>query len=94
MGPWGIALLVGVAAVTTKTGKVYLKKALKVGIAAGYDAKECVEGLVEKTKEYKDELVAEIKADLRDEHSDDGSSKKVGAKSKSAVSKGNHQAEA
>jgi hypothetical protein len=94
MGPWGIAALLAVAAVTTKTGKVYLKKALKVGIAAGYDAKEAVDGLVEKTKEYKDELVAEIKSDLRDEHSEDGSHKKVGAKSKSAPNKANHQAEA
>ena len=67
MGPWGIAALIAIAAVSTKEGRVYVKKLFKTALRAGYHAKESAGELAGKAKEYKDELIAEIKVDSADE---------------------------
>ncbi len=61
MGPWGIAAIVAVAAFCTETGRTYLKKALKTGIRAGYEAKDAAGELVSKAKDYTEEIAAESK---------------------------------
>ena len=67
MGPWGIAALIAIAAVSTKKGRVYVKKLFKTALRAGYHAKESAGELAGKAIEYKDEIIAEIKADSADE---------------------------
>jgi hypothetical protein len=85
MGPWGIAALVAIAAVSTAEGRVYVKKLFKVVLLAGFHAKETAEEFAGKAIEYKDELVAEIKSE-NDGHASGNHQKK---KSKTAT----HQAE-
>jgi hypothetical protein len=85
MGPWGIAALVAIAAVSSTEGRVLVKKAFKVILLAGFHAKETAEEFAGKAIEYKDELVAEIKSE-NDDHTSANHSKK---KSKTA----SHQAD-
>jgi hypothetical protein len=81
MGPWGIAALVAVVALSTEQGRSYFRKALKSGVRAGCHAKESVVELADKAKDYTDELVAEIRAESEDEHNDhDGPKSKRKAK--------------
>jgi hypothetical protein len=68
MGPWGIAALIAAVALATEQGRSVLRKAFREGIRVGYHAKESTLELADKAKEYKDELIAEIRAD-----EDDGS---------------------
>ena len=58
-----LAAILAAVAVSTETGRTYLKKALKAGMELGYQAKDKAEGLGKKAIEYKDELVAEIEAE-------------------------------
>jgi hypothetical protein len=63
MGPWGIAAIIAVVALSTKGGRAYAKKLLRTGVKVGYDAKDEAEKLAGKAIEFKDELVSEIKAE-------------------------------
>jgi hypothetical protein len=67
MGPWGIAALIAIVAVSTKEGRVYVRKLFRTALRAGYQAKESAGELAGKAIEYKDEIIAEIKADSADE---------------------------
>jgi hypothetical protein len=58
-----LAAILAAVAVSTETGRTYLKKALKVGMELGYQAKDKAEDLGRKAIEYKDELVAEIESE-------------------------------
>jgi hypothetical protein len=81
MGPWGIAAIVAVATLATEQGRGYLRKAVKSGVRAGLHAKESVVELADKAKDYKDEMVAEIRAESDDEHETHKSKRKTKAAS-------------
>jgi hypothetical protein len=85
MGPWGWAGLVVLAIFSTQSGRACVKKALKSGLRAGYAAKDMGGELAEKAKDYKEELVAEIKVERDEKTLEDSLSKKA------AESKANHQ---
>jgi hypothetical protein len=76
MGPWGIAALVALAAVSTAEGRGIAKKLFKVALRAGFQAKETAEEFAGKAIEYKDELVAEIKSEHEDHASENHHKKK------------------
>ncbi len=76
MGPWGIAALIGILAASTKTGRCYARKALKSSILAGYRAKELTKDFAEKAKDYKDDLIAEVKEENEGQHANGRQSKK------------------
>lgn len=76
MGPWGIAALIAIVAVSTKEGRVYVRKLFRSALRAGYQAKESAGELAGKAKEYKDEFIAEIKAEEVDETSNSHKKKK------------------
>jgi hypothetical protein len=61
MGPWTIAALVAIAAVSNNTGRAYLKQLIKAGVRLGLQAKDSAADLAEKANDYKNEIVAEIK---------------------------------
>jgi hypothetical protein len=67
MGPWGIAALIVIVAVSTKEGRVCVKKLFRTALRAGCQAKESAGELAGKAIEYKDEIIAEIKADSADD---------------------------
>jgi hypothetical protein len=77
MGPWGIAALIAALALATEQGRGILKAAFREGIRAGYHVKESTLELADKAKDYKEELIAEIRAD-EDEESDTAKKKKKG----------------
>ena len=81
MGPWGIAALIAALALATEQGRGILRTAFREGIRAGYHVKESTLELADKAKDYKDELIAEIRAD-EDEGSHEPKTKK---KSKAAT---------
>jgi hypothetical protein len=76
MGPWGIAGLIAIVAVSTKEGRVYVRKLFRTALRAGCQAKESAGELAGKAIEYKDEIIAEIKADSADETSNSHKKKK------------------
>jgi hypothetical protein len=84
MGPWGIAALVAVAALTTENGRGYAKRIFKEVLRVGFKAKDSAEELAAKAIEYKDDLVAEIKSESDDHASANHSKKKTKAASHSA----------
>jgi len=59
MGPWGIAGLIAIVAVSTKEGRVYVRKLFRTALRAGCQAKESAGELAGKAIEYKDEIIAE-----------------------------------
>jgi hypothetical protein len=63
MGPWGIAALVAVAAIATKTGRSFVKEIIKAGLRTGYQAKDTVVELADKAKESTQEFMADAKAE-------------------------------
>ena len=66
MGPWGYAAIAAVLAVTTEAGRSALKTVLKTGVKVGLDVQDSLGEMVNKANEYKDDLIAEIKADELD----------------------------
>jgi len=80
MGPWGVAALIVIAAFSTQSGRSYLKKIVRSGIRAGYLAKDAAGDLAGKAKDYREELIAEIKAE-HDEKNVGGSRPKETTKS-------------
>lgn len=76
MGPWAIAAALAYFAFGTDSGRGYMRKALKAGVRVGYDAKHCAGDIVEKAKDYKDELIAEIKEE-HEEHNGTTTKKKT-----------------
>lgn len=61
MGPWGIALLVGVAGIATETGRALVKKIVRIGLLTGAKALDGAADLAGRASAYKDELVSEIR---------------------------------
>jgi hypothetical protein len=77
MGPWAFAAVIALVAVSTDSGKTYLKKIVKSGIRTGYKAKGAASELVAKASEFKDELAAEIR---EEKHNDDSAMSGEGKK--------------
>jgi hypothetical protein len=63
MGAWGIAGLLAILTISTETGRNYLRRLVKTGVRAGYQAKESVGELASKAKSYGSDLVDEVKAE-------------------------------
>jgi hypothetical protein len=61
MNIWGIGAIIAVAALFSESGKAYLKKAVRSGVRAGYKASAAAGVLTANAKQYKDQLVSEIK---------------------------------
>jgi hypothetical protein len=84
MGPWTIAAVIAVLALVTESGRAGAKKAFRAGIRAGYHAKESAVELADKAKVYKEDLIAEIKADAED-NDEDSHEHKAKKKAKTAT---------
>jgi len=63
MSPWGIAALIAVAAMVTKTGRACAKNVFRSSLRAGCQAKESACEMASKATTYKDDLIAEIRAE-------------------------------
>ena len=67
MGRWGIVALIAIAAVSTEEGRGYVKKLFQAVLRAGYQAKRSAGKFAGTAIEYKDAIIAEIKADSADQ---------------------------
>ena len=66
MGRWGVAALIAITAVSTERGRSYVKKLFKAVLSAGNRAKQSAGKFAGIAIEYKDAIIAEIKADSAD----------------------------
>lgn len=60
---WRIAAVVAAAALSTKTGRQFIGRALRNGLHAGYTVKVAAESLKQKVQEREQKLIAERKED-------------------------------
>jgi hypothetical protein len=61
MGPWGIAIIIGVVALGTKGGRAYLKRFMKIGAKAESDVKGEARKVTQQAGKFKDKAESEIK---------------------------------
>ncbi len=66
MNIWGIGAIVAIAALCSESGRAYLKKALRSGVRVGYKASAAAGMLATNAKDYKDQLVSEIKEEKKE----------------------------